>query len=456
MRRAWLTFAFHILAVEAITLPACSGPGRPMISEQDDPEVANPHGCADIYAQNLLPTFEIEIAPSEWSALQNELATWMDRQAAGLDIKPYHPLIAFKYGDEVVQDAYIKLQGNPSSHWNGEAKMQFTVSFKQVNKQGRFHGLRKIVFHAQPNDVTLLRERLALSYLRLMDIPAPCENNSRLIVNGKYYGVYANREDSDDEYIERVFGHDNRGGDLWKEGVELDNHDAPLNAAGHDALMQMSSADLPTMQRLVDMDATLAVWAAEAMLPDDDGYWAVNHNFYIYDHPTRGFVWLPYDMDATFDFVEFSADPILWVPWWSKGWGVHQQAVMANPALMEKYVAALQRAYDAYDVDLLKSRLERWADQIAPSVSDDQVKPFTDGAHQTAVAQMDNYLWLRKKFVGGWLQCYQSGQGQDSDGDGFVWCRDCNDRDAAMNPNAVEICGNDVDENCNGRKDDCP
>ena len=53
----------------------------------------------------------------------------------------------------------------------------------------------------------------------------------------------------------------------------------------------------------------------------------------------------------------------------------------------------------------------------------------------------------------------------DQDGDsyvpnnacGFGTQGDCNDNNAAINPGASEICGNNIDENCNGMSDDvCP
>ena len=52
----------------------------------------------------------------------------------------------------------------------------------------------------------------------------------------------------------------------------------------------------------------------------------------------------------------------------------------------------------------------------------------------------------------------------DADGDGYLDAAcggtDCNDSDAAINPAAAEVCGNDIDENCNGASDDvcvtCP
>ena len=53
------------------------------------------------------------------------------------------------------------------------------------------------------------------------------------------------------------------------------------------------------------------------------------------------------------------------------------------------------------------------------------------------------------------LMCHQDGA-RDADVDGFACALDCDDQDPMRHRGAIDICGNQIDEDCNGRTDDGP
>ena len=50
----------------------------------------------------------------------------------------------------------------------------------------------------------------------------------------------------------------------------------------------------------------------------------------------------------------------------------------------------------------------------------------------------------------GWPAARHPDGALDIDGDRRPFCMDCNDRDANMYPGAVEICGDGIDQDCDG------
>lgn len=375
----------------------------------------------------------------------------------------YHPAIV-RYGNEVVTDAFVRLKGQSS--WRlavmldgDRAKMQFVVAFDQLNKDAEFHGLGKIAFDMPRNDKTFLHDRLSNAWMRSIGIPALCGTSARLDINGSFYGLYSVQERVGKHFVKEFFP-GNSGGDLFEGGVEPETNKDNPNWGRLDTFWQvMTPAQLTA---IVDVPTSLLEWAAEAMLNDGDGYWGGAHNFYIYDQGATGYVWLPDDMDATFDFLgNFVAHPIYW---WSarsgrKDVGQHYLVAIGDPTLRAQYVQALATQFSRFDVAQIQSWIDVWSAQVRDSAAADPHRPATTtvDVFDAAVALARRGVAERASYVGQWLQCMNNNSGDDKDGDGVIWCQDCRDDDNSVYPGAPEVCGNDVDENCNGLYDEgCP
>jgi hypothetical protein len=374
-------------AAFTLCLLACSS--KEPTGSQTGGKADFPKSCAEIYNPDELQRFDVEIEADEWEQLAQDCSN---------QVQQYRP-IKFRSGGETVQ-AMWRLKGNWS--WNCE-KMQFLISFNEQDPEGRFHGLRKLVLDAPWYDHTLLDERLAFHYLERRGVPYSCVNHARLDINGEYYGVYANVERLDREYLERHF--DDPDGNLWKEGRELKTNDETGTSAMVDAFW--AARDAKELETLVDIPEALKLWSGLAMLPDPDSYWAgVEINFYLYEHPTRGLQFLPYDADLAFNediWPELATlDPITHQ---HAEWGreAQYQAILSEPKWCKQFVKELKAARSAFDVKDLTARIEEWSKQIEAAFRDDPHATFSVEEHERALAALRDFPARRAAFIDEWL-----------------------------------------------------
>jgi hypothetical protein len=365
--------------------------------------VTYPKACSDVYDPNIVPVFELTIAPDQLALMESDCAA---------ERKEFRPAV-FKYGSETAE-VMVRLKGNWS--WRCEKK-QFLISFNETNPDGRFHGVRKIVLDAPWYDPSLLAERIGFSFMRRAGLPWSCVNNAKLMLNGAYYGAYANVERVDKEYLQRHFPGAEADGNLYDGGVELRTNETLNDVRRRDALFAATS--IAAVDGLVELEQAVKVWAASAVLPDPDSYWAgVELNYYLYDHPTRGFLWFPYDMDLMMrqgetneetsrisvgvlpEFVR--ANPFTYQnPTWRRE--ALYQLVLSDQQWCTRFVEGLRSARAAYDVNLMSQEIDAWAAQIGEAVTQDAKKLFTNQDHLQAIVTLKDFMRQRVAFLDGWL-----------------------------------------------------
>lgn len=363
--------------------------------EAEEPETW-PKACSDLYDQDALPTFALSFEREDWAALNADCA-------AGA--QTYHP-VQFTYEGETVS-AMARLKGNWS--WSCD-KMQFVISFNEEDSEARFHGQRKLMLDAPWYDRTLLHERVAFPLFERLGLPYSCVNNAVLTVNGSFYGVYANLERIDHEYLERHF--EEEDGNLYQGGTELKTNEDEADTSNLDALRAATTVD--EVAEYMDLDQAVAEWAAEAMLPAMDNYWAgVEINYYLYDHPTRGFLYLPYDLDISFGDAAYPGSSEVWpdavwsdpITYEHYGWRKEDlvKMVLADRAWCDRFVEELRLARAAYDPVEMAADVDAWQAQIADAVAEDARMPYTVAEHDAAIEDLKAFFVQRAEVVDDWL-----------------------------------------------------
>jgi hypothetical protein len=380
---------------------------RPDAGQEPPPPPSKPEACAPIFDDATVQTFQMTIAPEEWAALQEEHANAEAREDAGLPLEPYHPVISFQHGTRVTRaGVQIRLRGNPN-WWERQQKMQFQVSFNETNPDGRFRGLRKIVLDSGHYNTSYLRDRLAMSVFQDLDLPAPCVNHARLEVNGQFYGLYAHIEKIDREFLERNF--EEPDGNLYKKGKEQKTNEDE-NPDDERSELFWDTHVLPAMEEMGDVDQWVKMWAVEAIIPDADGYWAGGQNFYLYDHPEKGFLYLPWDIDLAWDNLPSDTDPVIWHKDNENFHGrPHVDAVLSDPVWRKRFVEAVASVRrKAFKPDVLQERIDTWAAQISDIAREDSLAPWTYEQHRRAVQRLRNFVEARAEFIDAWVECQRN------------------------------------------------
>lgn len=323
----------------------------------------------EVYRNDVVPRVDIIIPTYSLNQILDPANAWSDVEFLADFIFDNGNII------DTVTNVGFRLRGNTSRN---AQKKSFKISFN-TNAAGRkFQGLEKMNLNGEHNDPSIARSVLSWNLLRKIGIPAPRANHVELYINDNYFGLYANVEHIDENFVKNRFG--NNDGNLYKcyWGVDFnyisnygnaykfeDNgrrvYELKTNEDIDDyadlaqfirILNNTPLADLPCeLEKVFNVESYLKVIAFDVLTANWDGPIWNKNNCYIYKNTATGkFEFIPYDLDNTYGVSWFS-----WIDWgnhniyqWSQNDRPIYQRLMAVPEYRDRFSFYLNQIIQEY------------------------------------------------------------------------------------------------------------
>ncbi|MCA9535616.1 MAG: CotH kinase family protein [Myxococcales bacterium] len=176
------------------------------------------------------------------------------------------------------------------------------------------YGLRRMTLNNDRQDPSHLRQCLTYGVMAAAGVPAPRCNYARVTVNGEELGVYTHVDSMNKPFLRLYFADEDGAlfegqvgdfADAYLGGIQSKTEEQPdreFLQALSDALAEPEQGRmLAQVNALVDVDAFLTFWAAEALVGQWDGYSNNRNNWFAYRDPRNGKLYfMPWGPDATF------------------------------------------------------------------------------------------------------------------------------------------------------------
>ncbi len=346
--------------------------------------------------------------PAEVQAIALEVAQAdQDRMNAALPERILVPG-TFRWKDVSLSRVGVRYKGNSSSAPGARHKRSFLVDFDGFVAGQKFLGMGSVALDNGIQFGGLFSERLLTDILRQEGVPVSRANYARLLVNGRYMGLYVNVERINKSFLRRNFASDD--GNLYKcdEGGPAANlaylGDDPAayakafepktnEGAGADlrdlvafikALARTSDADIKAaLESRFEVDRLLRLASVMLMGGAFDQYTGfAAHNYYLYRDPGTGrWSYLPWDLDVGFADNAFGRIPVI------DGWNAAYPLPVVPRPLLERIIAqpawlAAYRGHAAnhlerhFHPEVLGARLDVLYAQARPHLADDPFPPL--------------------------------------------------------------------------------
>lgn len=283
--------------------------GKPMAPSEVETYVGKP-----LYDTSILRTIFLEFEEDDW---ETELAAFKETD---VEVPATLTVDGVKY-----PNVGVKFRGMSSFMMVPDGfKRSLNVSLDFIDAEQRLDGYKTINLLNCSGDESML-STLLYSEIAREHIPAPQANFVRVVINGEYWGVYANAQQIDKIFTKENFG--TAKGTRWKVpgrpggdgglrylGDELDEYKSRYEMKSNDgkkawrALVELCRVldETPDEQLeeklrpMLDIDGVLWFLALDNALVNSDGYWTRASDYYLFRDETGVFHLIPSDMNEAF------------------------------------------------------------------------------------------------------------------------------------------------------------
>ncbi len=421
-------------------LPDASGEWQPTTPTPEAPNEPAPD-ASSLFDSGRVMQIDLTLAPGGAAALEEDPRVYVE---GTLSLDGGAPMAVG-----------LRLKGRLGSFRGLDDKSAFKVGIDHVEGGQRLLGLKTLTLNNMVQDPSLVREWLSYRLFRSVGVAAPRVGHAFVTLDGAPMGLYAHVETPDEVALAAWFGEVGElyegtyGQDLRPEDVFALDQDA--GGDGREALAALAAltSEVPPPEyyaataELIDWPQALRMMATEVFVGHWDGYAPSSNNYFF--HFADGVLRLmPWGTDQTFEA------PLAL----HEGNGRIFRRCLASQACRLAYAEALgavveaAREIDPMEVRLLGAALRGW---LRPEARDET---HEERALRNVEETLEFLEW-RLATVGEELSCL-GGDAPDGDGDGFACAEDCDDEDPTIFPGARDLCGDGVDQDCNGRPDDGP
>lgn len=365
--------------------------------------------AAELFEQGRVPHFELTLDQAAIalfsSTAEEDRKTWVRG--------------TFKYGSTVINNVGVRRKGT-SSFRVYPNKIALKIKFDKYVDDQKFLGLTDLTLNNMMGDPTFLAERLSYHVFRSAGLPAERANSARVSINGQYFGLYANVETPNDQFLARVFGakantlYEQAWGSEWLPGSEAgfeveegDETKADLTRLFQAVAAARSTSLLADVSPYLNTTRYLDFCAAEAAVGHYDGYaygiWGSGNHFLAGD--TEGVISLiPWSTDLTFsnrEGVPDASNPLPAHP--PAGSKTFLMRCKESSTCWSTYKTRVQAMLVKYESLGLLQLAKKWHAQIDPYVLADTKREASTWYYNSETNHLYSWIAARPSVVRGQL-----------------------------------------------------